>query len=164
MTRALKKFKDRSIMFEIQRQVLDLNEDDFYFFREAIYTLAGISLSIAKKDLVKSRLRQRVLSLKMDTIADYRKYLQSLPSTDSEWQNFINMMTTNKTDWFREASHFDILEQDILPYFLMKEKKKIHVWCAASSTGEEAYSLGLLLNSKLKGTNTSFEILATDIE
>ena len=89
--------------------------------------------------------------------------MSKLPKYHEEWFFFINLMTTNKTEWFREAKHFNFITDEFLPKWQKLGKKHLKVWCAASSTGEEAYTLSLVLDVALKNTDCTFEILATDI-
>lgn len=143
---------------------LQINADDFTYFQEVIRLLAGITLSNSKHELVQSRLRSRVTALSFGSFSEYRALLESLAPSDPEWQVLINLLTTNKTDWFREPQHFEMLIKSFLPAWLKLNKRHLQVWCAASSTGEEPYTLALLLNSAFQGTNVTFEITATDID
>lgn len=148
----------------ILSNVPGLSEKDFAFFREQIYELAGISLSAAKLDLVQSRLRNRVSFLGLKNFRAYAEFLTERDRIDPEWQFFINALTTNKTEWFRESEHFEFIRKDFLRAFIETGKKHLRVWCGACSTGEEAYSLSLLLNQVLKDSGVTFEIVASDID
>lgn len=141
-----------------------MSKEDALFFRQRIYELAGISLSDGKLDLLQSRLRSRVLHFEMENFGEYRKYLEELPRDHDEWELFINQLTTNKTDWFRESEHFDYLTNEFLVNWRKLGKKHLSVWCAASSTGEEPYTLSMVLHHALSSTGTSFEIVASDID
>src|SRR3989344_4546631 len=152
------------MMNEVQQLTFRMTLEEFDFFRSKIYCLAGISLSDAKLDLLQARLRSRVISLGMKNYKSYQLYLQKLPEAHQEWEQFINLLTTNKTDWFREPDHFSYIVNQFLPRWLRLGKKHLKVWCAASSTGEEAYTLSLVLNDALKSSGVSFEIMATDID
>ncbi len=149
---------------EVQQLTFRMTREEFDFFREKIFLLAGISLSDAKLDLLQARLRSRVLSLGMKDFKSYQLYLQKLPEVHQEWEHFINLLTTNKTDWFREPDHFSFIVNEFLPRWFKLGKKHLKVWCAACSTGEEAYTLSLVLNLALKTAGVSFDILATDID
>lgn len=142
---------------------IQIDPQDFEFLRAQVLERAGISLNNAKQDLLQSRLRPKVLDLGFDSFHDYRKYLENLPREHSEWQEFINLLTTNKTDWFREMAHFDFILKDFLPRWKKLGKRELKVWSAASSTGEEPYSLSLWLNTHL-GPSHSFKIFATDVD
>lgn len=94
---------------------------------------------------------------------EYRMLLEGLNKEDPEWQAFINMLTTNKTFFFREPAHFDYLISEVIPAWVKKNKETFKLWCAASSTGEEAYTLGLILKKHLPA-DRKFSILASDID
>ena len=141
-----------------------LSDDDFLFFKEKIFDLSGIYLSDSKKPLIQARLNSHLEVHKFKTFSQYRKYLQSLSIHDEEYQKFVNLLTTNKTDWFRENEHFNYLLNDFIPQWLKLGKEKLSVWSAASSTGEEAYTLAMVLDKALKNTSKSFEILGSDID
>lgn len=147
-----------------QPEIGKLGLEEFRFFQTKIFSLTGITLGQAKLDLVQSRLRTRILALGLPDFKSYREILERLPDNDSEWELFVNSLTTNKTDWFREPEHFDFLINDFLPAWRKLGKKHLSVWCAASSTGEEPYSLALTIEDALKDSGISFEILASDID
>jgi len=151
-------------MIEARQIPFQMDREEFDYFRTKIYSLAGISLSDAKLDLLQARLRSRVSSIGLSSFKEYRSYLESLSPTDDEWETFINLLTTNKTDWFREPEHFNYIINEFLPKWISLGKKHLSVWCAACSTGEEPYSLSLILNEALKGTGITYHILASDID
>lgn len=140
-----------------------LNETDFTFFREMIELRAGIKISETKKDLMQSRLRSRIIDLDLKSFTDYRVCLAGLPPRHPEWQNFINTLTTNKTDFFREARHFDFMVKEFLPAWLDTANQTLRVWSCASSTGEEPYTISMTLNESLPKSR-EFRILATDVD
>ncbi len=143
---------------------LSLSQNDFQFFRGLIHETAGISLSDSKMELVQSRLRSRVIALGMSGFGEYRKYLQQASQDQDEWQTFINSLTTNKTDFFREPKHFDYLVKDFLPTWKPRGAEPLNIWCAASSTGEEPYTLSMVLARAMAPTMRTYKILATDID
>ena len=140
-----------------------LSSEDFGFFKDLVFAQAGISLSAKKLDLVQSRLRSHIQKRGMKSFAEYRNLLQKAQPNDPEMQNFINLLTTNKTDFFREPQHFDYLTQVLIPAWVEDGRKEINVWCCASSTGEEPYTLAMVLNHYLP-KDISYKILATDVE
>ena len=91
----------------------NLSDDDFFQLRDIIYREAGIKLNDLKKVLMQSRLIKRLRELKLDNFRDYSEYL--LNNFDDEKINFINAITTNKTDFFRENDHFEYMRNVILP-------------------------------------------------
>lgn len=141
----------------------DLHEAEFKYFCEKIGALAGINLSASKYELLKSRLRVRLAETHCSSYQEYRKYLERLSPQDSEWQEFINVLTTNKTDFFREPDHFKFILNQFLPEWLRSGERRLRVWSAASSTGEEPYTLAMVLNQALP-SDCDFEIVASDID
>lgn len=143
---------------------LQLEEPEFRFFKNAIEEVAGIHLSDSKRELVQARLRSHLISSGFSDFKDYQKHLESLSRTDKEWQVFINLLTTNKTDFFRENAHFHFLKNEFLPKWLAKnERRELKVWCAASSTGEEPYTISMVLAEALPSDRT-YSVIATDID
>jgi chemotaxis protein methyltransferase CheR len=141
----------------------ELRDEDFSFFQTAILARAGISLKGTKHELVRSRLRARLTAHGLKNFNEYRRFLQGKPESDPEWEMFTNLLTTNKTDFFREPEHFDTLLHDILPAWLHTGAKTFSVWSSASSTGEEPYTLAMILSRALP-PGRDFQILATDID
>ncbi|MBL7554728.1 MAG: protein-glutamate O-methyltransferase CheR [Bdellovibrionaceae bacterium] len=141
----------------------NLEEEDLIYFCKVIEDRAGISLKSTKRDLVRTRLRSRVTDTGFNSYGDYRNYLMTLPKDHAEWENFTNLLTTNKTDFFREPKHFEYLVQKILPEWLKNKERTFKVWSAASSTGEEAFTLAMVLARYLP-KDRDFKILATDID
>jgi chemotaxis protein methyltransferase CheR len=131
---------------------------DFERVRRIIYKKAGINLSDSKKQLVYSRLARRLRTL---GLPDFVAYLSYLESTDDEQQEFVNALTTNLTAFFREEHHFQILF-DFAKNF--KHNRNLRVWCAASSTGEEPYSIAITLAEAFARYDPPVEIIASDID
>lgn len=131
---------------------------DFDRVRNIIYKKAGINLSDSKKQLVYSRLARRLRAL---GLPDFTAYLSYLESTDAEQQEFVNALTTNLTAFFREEHHFDILHKFASQF---SYKRPLRVWCAASSTGEEPYSIAMTLVEAFGRYDPPVEIIASDID
>lgn len=142
---------------------LHLSDQEFMVFKELIGRIAGISLNDSKKELVKSRLGMYIQSLRLNGFEDYLRFLQTKPADSKYWQEFVNLLTTNKTDFFREAKHFEFLVEKYIPEWLKTNQKVLRVWTCATSTGEEAYTLAMILKKHLPAEK-DFEILATDID
>jgi chemotaxis protein methyltransferase CheR len=123
-----------------------------FFHRES-----GIHLPEHKKVLVVSRLHKRVEKLGLENFDAYCEYLAS-PSSQEERRNVIDLLTTNETYFFREPEHFRILADKIIPLI---KNRPLRVWCAAASSGEEPYSLAMLLADKLG--KTGWELIASDL-
>ena len=128
----------------------------------------GIKLPPAKRLMVEGRLRKRVRSLGLDSFAAYCAYLFKHDGLAAERPFLIDAVTTNKTDFFREAEHFECLEQRLVPDLLALRKGErqplLKIWSAASSTGAEAYTLAMVLaDLAAQRKDFRFSILGTDI-
>lgn len=132
---------------------------DFKRVRDLIYQKAGIALADSKQEMVYSRLARRLRALGIQSFADYLDMLESRPGSD-EWEAFTNALTTNLTSFFREAHHFAILAD----YVKTLNGAPIRVWCSASSTGEEPYSIAITLCEAYGSMNPPAKIIATDID
>ena len=132
---------------------------DFERIRKLIYNHAGISLSVAKQNMVYSRLARR---LRVNGLTSFHEYLNFLErGNPEEWEAFTNALTTNLTAFFREQHHFPILEKHIEK---RKNHNKIQLWCSASSTGEEPYSMAMSMVQAFKTFSPPVHILATDLD
>lgn len=131
---------------------------DFERVRRLIYQHAGISLAPIKKDMVYSRLARRLRALGYET---FEQYLQHLATNDeAEWEIFVNSLTTNLTSFFREAHHFDIL----IRHLRELKHRPVRIWCSASSTGEEPYSLAMAACEAFASLTPPVAIVASDID
>lgn len=130
--------------------------EDFKEVRRFLNKLTGINLADSKDAMVYSRLVRRVRVLNLSSIAEYLNYVAS---NAAEEQNFINALTTNLTSFFREEHHFQVLKD-----YLLSTPDVKRIWCAASSTGEEPYSIAISLVEALGRFDTSIEIIASDID
>ncbi|MBT5306460.1 MAG: protein-glutamate O-methyltransferase CheR [Candidatus Scalindua sp.] len=145
-----------------------LSNKEFEMFRGLIYDTCGISLTLSKKELVKSRLTKRLSTLGIDTFSDYYKYVTKSEKTGKELVQLVDSISTNKTDFFREKKHFDFLDTNLLPSLVLSKEKsrnrKLRIWCAAASSGEEPYTLAMTVFNHIKpGDGWDVKILATDI-
>ncbi|MBI5740179.1 MAG: protein-glutamate O-methyltransferase [Nitrospirae bacterium] len=145
-----------------------LSEKDFRRLSGFIHNECGIKMPEAKKVLLESRLRKRLRVLGMRSYSEYCDYLFSPEGTNSELVHMIDVVTTNKTDFFREPRHFDYLVRTALPELISRYgatiRRKYIVWSAGCSTGEEPYTLAMVLSEFAeKQHGFYFSILATDI-
>jgi len=134
-------------------------QSDFERIKKLIYKHAGISLSASKQNMVYSRLARRVRANGFNTFHEYLNFLEHGKS--EEWEAFTNALTTNLTAFFREQHHFPILEKHVEQ---RKNQKKIQLWCSASSTGEEPYSMAMAMVQAFKTFTPPVHILATDLD
>lgn len=132
---------------------------DFEKVRDILYRKAGINLSESKQQLVYSRLARRLRALNLNNFADYLIYLNT---HDAEQEEFINALTTNLTAFFREEHHFAILTDYVRSF--KNQSRNLRVWCAASSTGEEPYSIAMTLVEAYGTYTPPVEIIASDID
>jgi chemotaxis protein methyltransferase CheR len=130
---------------------------DFEAVRKRLKKIAGINLADSKDSMVYSRLSRRIRHLKMASFAQYLKYVDA---TESEHQEFVNSLTTNLTSFFREQHHFDELKKHIATL----GNKELTIWCAASSTGEEPYSIAMSVVEVFGRFNVPVKIIASDID
>lgn len=129
---------------------------DFDAVRKILHQLTGIRLSETKDSMVYSRLARRIRALKLTSFERYLVYLQQ---NNAETEQFINALTTNLTSFFREPHHFEVLSR-----YLKAHPNTRRIWCAASSTGEEPYSIAMVLAETFGSFNVPIEIIATDID
>lgn len=144
----------------------ELCNADFERLRELIYAESGINLSSDKKTMLEIRLKRRMRSLNMASLADYCDQVFGPEGIARELVHLIDVVTTNKTDFFREAGHFEYLVSKALPDLAARfgASRTSLVWSAGCSTGEEPYTLAMVLNEHAQTCpGFRFTILATDI-
>ncbi|MDR1889974.1 MAG: chemotaxis protein CheR [Zoogloeaceae bacterium] len=134
---------------------------DFERVRKLIYAKAGISLSIAKQDMVYSRLARR---LRVTGMKSFEQYLNRLEQSRSamEWESFVNALTTNLTSFFREPHHFPLLAgylREIAP-----RRRQINIWCCAASTGEEPYSIAMTVADTFPNGGPQVSVFCSDLD
>ena len=103
--------------------------------------LAGIHLDSGKKDLVKARLNKRLRKLGMRSFDEYIAYVESAPEAEST--AMLDAISTNLTSFFRESNHFNYLTDRVLPTIAARGGRRLRIWSAGCSTGEEPYSIGI---------------------
>ncbi len=147
-----------------------LSEEEFALFQKLIYSHAGISLAQSKRLLVQSRLRKRLLHYHLPSYRAYYDLLLAQPKSAEEWSSFINCMTTNKTDFFREEHHFTFAAEQITAEQIQRAKDgecapRLTIWHAGCSTGEEPYTLAITLAEALQ-QHSGWQVrqLASDID
>lgn len=136
----------------------------FDYFRSELKRRVGIAISDNKGEMIHGRLRKRLAELHLEDFDQYASFLKSLPENHAEWEIFVNCLTTNKTDFFREPEHFNFLTQELLPEWRTQKQNEFNVWCAAASTGEEPWTLSMVLQKQAKLNPFHYSILATDID
>lgn len=138
----------------------ELRDDTYLQLARLMHESVGLSFSTAKKALIASRLSPRIQRL---GLADYDAYVDLIagPGDGGEFQMAVDLLTTNETYFFRESAHFDLLESELG----RKRPQRLRLWSAASSFGDEAYSLAMLLADMQQAgrIGADWSILGTDI-
>lgn len=129
---------------------------DFKKVQQMLFKKAGINLSDAKEAMVYSRLARRIRALNLKSFNDY---LAVVGRSEAELEQFINALTTNLTSFFREPHHFTALAE-----YLAQHSNVTNIWCAASSTGEEPYSIAMVVAEAFGSFKTPVKIMASDID
>jgi chemotaxis protein methyltransferase CheR len=140
---------------------------EFQKFRDLIYEHVGIHLKPEKRELLNARLGKRLRACGMSGFEEYYDFITSEGQREGEFVLFIDAVSTNFTSFFRESSHFDYLVATALPSYVKEhgaKNRELMVWSAASSSGEEPYTLAMVLdNFRRQAPSLRFKIMATDI-
>jgi chemotaxis protein methyltransferase CheR len=140
----------------------DLHPEHYNAIAQLLYRQCGINLGPGKDSLVKSRLSKRLRNLGLPGFSEYLNHLNG-DRSGQELRVFVDSLTTNKTSFFRESSHFDFLRKEVFPACLARGGK-LRIWCAGCSSGEEPFTLGMILREDFPGIDKrNVQILATDI-
>lgn len=149
--------------FNIKR----LTEEEFEKFAKLIYDESGIFMKESKITLLSNRLRKRLTALSLSEFSDYYNYLQKLTgeAKKKEYEELLDVVSTNETYFFRNERHFEAFSEYCLPEIAKKKKeKKLRIWSAACSTGEEPYTIAICVLDKMHlFQGWTIEIIATDI-
>ncbi|RJX34193.1 MAG: chemotaxis protein CheR [Oxalobacter sp.] len=145
-------------MSQTKNKEFDFTVADFERVRSLIYRQAGISLASSKQEMVYSRVARRLRALGFHSFEDYLDSLEG-GKMNEEWESFVNALTTNLTSFFREDHHFPILKE-----FVKTRPGPVEVWCCASSTGEEPYSIAMTLCEAFNTLTPKAKVVATDID
>lgn len=139
------------------------SDQDFKRIKRIVYDYAGIDLNESKKNLVYNRLAKRIRFLNQSSFKEYLDFVEKMGK--EEFVHLINAITTNLTFFFRENHHFEYLENTVIPELIQKNarKKKIRVWSAGCSTGEEPYSIAVVLNEAAP-KDWDVKVIATDLD
>jgi len=143
-----------------------ISNADFSRLCALIHQRAGISLNADKRTMLELRIKRRLKSLHLGSFTEYCDYLFSKESHEDEIIHFIDVVSTNKTDFFREPDHFDYLAQKAVPDLMLRNSsgRPLALWSAGCSTGEEPYTLAMVLSEcGALHPNLRFTLLATDI-
>jgi len=150
----------------IHEREFDFTDADFDKIRKFVKEETGIKLSDGKKNMVYGRLSRRLRQVGLSKFSDYFDLVSKNKSSEERGQ-FINAITTNLTSFFREEHHFDFLKNEVVPRLMVENaaSKKIRIWSAGCSTGEEPYSIAIALYESVPDIERwDIRILATDLD
>jgi chemotaxis protein methyltransferase CheR len=143
-----------------------LSQEEFDKLSRFIYKESGIKMPPVKRVMLQSRLQKRLRELNMTTFKDYIDYVFSKDGLNGEIIHMLDVVSTNKTDFFREPVHFDFLSNTVLPEFVQQRtgSRTIKVWSAGCSSGEEPYTISIVMaDFAEKNPGFDFSIIGTDI-
>jgi chemotaxis protein methyltransferase CheR len=147
--------------------VMAMTDREFEDFRALVYTHTGIAMGPAKRQLLQSRLARRLRALGLETYAAYHRWLTREDSEREELTCFINAVTTNKTEFFREPHHFAWLRRTWEPGVRDRLARggRVRIWSAGCSTGEEPFTIALVVRDALGALpGVDLKVLASDID
>lgn len=143
-----------------------LTEEDFRRVSQIVYDHCGINLHDGKKELIRARLAKKLRAGGFRTFSEYMEHVAE-DESGREFSDFIDVLSTNLTSFFRERQHFEYVENVLLPRLIEKKQRqnnlRIRAWSAGCSSGEEPYSIAITLLENLPGGRWDAKILATDI-
>lgn len=142
---------------------IKINDQEFVELKDIIYQNSGIMFAENKKYLLENRLSKRLTDLNFTSFKDYIYYLKYDIKKRQELDTLINLVTINETYFLRERGQLDYLVSNIVPDLIKAGKRSIKIWSAPCSTGEEPYSISILLKDAGLFDKASIEIIATDI-
>lgn len=143
-----------------------LSQEDFDKLSRFIYKESGIKMPPVKRVMLQSRLQKRLRELEMSNFKEYCEYVFSKDGLNNEIIHMLDVVSTNKTDFFREPVHFDYLLSNVLPEFVQQKSasKTIKVWSAGCSSGEEPYTISIVMAEFAeRNPGFDFSIIGTDI-
>lgn len=145
-----------------------LSQELFSRLSDFIYRESGIKMPLTKKTMLEARLQKRLRSMGLTSYDEYCSYLFSPEGIANELVHMIDVVTTNKTDFFREAQHFEYLIEHVLPSLVQSRgagiRRPFMAWSAACSSGEEPYTLAMVLDQfSRRARGFTFQVLGTDI-
>jgi chemotaxis protein methyltransferase CheR len=157
-----------SLLIARSLQDVAMEDDDFRFIVKVVHDRAGIALTSKKRAMVYARLSRRIRELGLTNFRDYRLRLED-GGNEEEMGALVNALTTNYTKFFREDHHFAHLTEEMIPALLRQSqatgRRRLRIWSAGCSSGEEAYSIAMTLRHNFPGLESwDARVLATDID
>ncbi len=151
-----------------QLTAFSIADREFATLKAIVEARLGISMPISKRAMMETRLLRRLRQLNMTTAEEYCRYLQSEQGQKQEMAKFLDLVTTNKTSFFRELPQLDLLQNNILPTMLevsAREKRPLRIWSAACSTGQEVWTLVMMVERllQLHSINAEYSVWGSDV-
>lgn len=147
------------------RKDLQISDEEFLQLRDFIYQQCGIFIAENRKYLVENRLSNRIKDLNLKSYNEYYNFLRFDASRKTELSKLFEVVTTNETSFFRNPPQLEVFQKNVLPEILdrcrQKGQKKLRIWSAGCSTGEEPYTLAIILHEVLRGEISSWDIKIT---
>jgi len=144
-----------------------MSDEEFFLLRDSIYSHCGIFFDAGSKYLLEKRLGRRLIALNLTSFRDYYQYLKYNRRKDQELMDIMDILTTNETYFFREAFQLKAFTDEIIPALLQEKSsggnRSLRIWSAGCSTGEEAYTIAMLLHGNAELRGWKIEIVGTDI-
>jgi chemotaxis protein methyltransferase CheR len=145
------------------QHLAEITDQQFQEISGLVKRLAGINLHEGKKELVKARLAKRTRQLKLGSLDEYIAYVRG-DETGRELISMLDALSTNLTYFFRESAHFDFLKDRVIPRLMQQNHRRLRIWSAGCSSGEEPYSIAMLLREQIPDVDRwDAKILATDL-
>ncbi len=144
-----------------------MRDSEYEFIRTLVYEHSRINLGPDKRELVSARLGKRLRATNLASISEYCRFLKDNVGGNGELEQLIDVISTNHTFFFRETPHFEFIRSHIVPEMLDRQRterwSRFYAWSAASSSGEEGYSLAITLEESLAASCWTWHIEGTDI-
>ena len=144
-----------------------MSDEEFHLLRDCIYSHCGIFFDTDSKYLLEKRLARRLIALNLASFRDYYHYLKYNRKKDQELMDIMDILTTNETYFFREAFQLKAFTDEVVPELLQRKSssgnRSLRIWSAGCSTGEEAYTIAMLLHGITALRDWRIEIVGTDI-
>jgi chemotaxis protein methyltransferase CheR len=150
-----------NLRLPVENGIEGIGAEEYEFIRKLVYEHSRINLGAEKKTLVATRVTKRLRALKLPAFDIYCQYLRSSKGKQ-ELPFLVEAISTNHTYFFRESRHFDFLKEVVIPNWRERATRSIRIWSAAGSSGEEPYTIAIVLAESL-GFHVNWRILATDI-
>jgi chemotaxis protein methyltransferase CheR len=144
-----------------------MSDEEFHLLRDCVYSHCGIFFDSDSKYLLEKRLARRLAALNQSSFRDYYHYLKYNRRKDQELMDLMDILTTNETYFFREAYQLKAFTDEVIPELLLRKSssgnRSLRIWSAGCSTGEEAYTIAMLLHDNAELRGWKVEIVGTDI-